>query len=105
MKANVQAFGDILDIIIELIPVSDEDVEITQTLTYLGIVIHSSPFCEIEVNRRLGRVWSAANPLDEGVWRCRSLCKRTKIRVSRSLVLPFLLFSCENWTHLGVQRA
>ena len=61
-------------------------------------MIHSSTSCELEVNRRLGRAWSAMNSLDEGVWRCRYLCKRTKVRVFRSLVLPVLLYSCETWT-------
>ena len=36
--------------------------------------------------------------LDNGVWRCRHLCKRTKIRVFGSLVLPVLLYGCETWT-------
>ena len=43
--------------------------------------------CELEVNRRLGRAWSAMNSLDVGLCRCRYLCKRTKVRVFRSLVL------------------
>ena len=82
IKTKVQAFGGILDATIASIPVNDENVEITQTFTYLGSVIHSSTCCELEVNRRLGRAWSAMNSLDEGVWRCRYLCKRTKVRVS-----------------------
>ena len=32
------------------------------------------------------------------MWRCRSLCGRTKVRVFRSLVLPVLLYGCETWT-------
>ena len=40
IKSKVQAFGDILDATIEAIPVSDENVEVTQTLTYIGSVIH-----------------------------------------------------------------
>uniref|UniRef100_A0A8C4Q5Z7 Endonuclease-reverse transcriptase n=1 Tax=Eptatretus burgeri TaxID=7764 RepID=A0A8C4Q5Z7_EPTBU len=36
--------------------------------------------------------------LDHGVWRCRYLCGRTKVRVFRSLVLPVLLYACETWT-------
>ena len=34
-----------------------ENVEVTQTFTYIGNVIHSSTSCELEVNRRLGRAW------------------------------------------------
>uniref|UniRef100_A0A8C4Q8Q3 Uncharacterized protein n=1 Tax=Eptatretus burgeri TaxID=7764 RepID=A0A8C4Q8Q3_EPTBU len=36
--------------------------------------------------------------LDHGLWRCRYLCGRTKVRVFRSLVLPVLLYGCETWT-------
>ena len=36
--------------------------------------------------------------LDHGVWRCQYLCRRTKVRVFRSLVLPVLLYGCETWT-------
>ena len=53
IKTKFQAFGDILDATIESIPVNSEDVEISQTLTYFGSVIHSSTSCELEVIRRL----------------------------------------------------
>ena len=36
MKTKVQAFGDILDATVESIPVNGENVEVTQTFTYLG---------------------------------------------------------------------
>ena len=74
IKTKVQAFDDIPDATVESIPVNGGNVEVTQTFTYLGSVIHSSISCELEVNRRLGRAWSALNSLDEGVWRCRYLC-------------------------------
>ena len=43
-----------------------ENVEVTQTFTYLGNV-HSSTSCKLEINRRLGRAWSAVNLLDKGL--------------------------------------
>ena len=36
--------------------------------------------------------------LDQGVWHCRYLCGRMKVRVFMSLVLPVLLYGCETWT-------
>ena len=36
--------------------------------------------------------------MDHGVWRCRYLCGRMKVRVFRSLVLPVFLYGCETWT-------
>ena len=31
-------------------------------------------------------------------WRCRYLCRQTKIRIFKSLVIPVLLYGCETWT-------
>uniref|UniRef100_A0A8C4QSW8 Myosin VIb n=1 Tax=Eptatretus burgeri TaxID=7764 RepID=A0A8C4QSW8_EPTBU len=63
-----------------------------------AVIFHVSAGCESEVNRRLGRAWGVMDSLDNGVWRCRYLCGRTKVRVFRSLVLPVLLYGCETWT-------
>ena len=49
IKTNVQAFGYILDGIIESIPVSDEHSEVTQTLGFISSVIYSSSSCELKV--------------------------------------------------------
>ena len=69
-----------------------------ERFTYLGSDIHVSAGCESEVNRRLGQAWGVMDSLDNGVWCCRYLCGRTKVRVFRSLVLPVLLYGCETWT-------
>uniref|UniRef100_A0A8C4QEJ3 L-seryl-tRNA(Sec) kinase n=1 Tax=Eptatretus burgeri TaxID=7764 RepID=A0A8C4QEJ3_EPTBU len=74
------------------------DVEVVERFTYLGSDIHVSAGCDSEVNRRLGRAWGVMDSLDHGVWCCRYLCGRTKVRVLRSLVLPVLLYGCETWT-------
>ena len=69
-----------------------------ERFTFLGSDIHVSAGCESEVNRRLGRAWGVMDSLDHGVWRCRDLCRRTKVRVFGFLVLPVLLDGCETWT-------
>ena len=69
-----------------------------ERFTYLGSDVHVSASCEPEVNRRLCQAWGVMDSLDHGVWRCRYLCRRTKVRVFRSLVLPVLLCGCETWT-------
>ena len=43
-------FDDILDATVESIPANSENVEVTQTFTYHGSVIHSSTNCDLEVN-------------------------------------------------------
>ena len=95
---KIQAFNDILDAAVETVSVLGENVDVTERFTYLGSDIHASASCEPEVRRRLGRARGAFESLDQGVWHSRYLCKRTKVRVFRALVLPVLLYGCETWT-------
>ena len=97
-KPRSRAFNDILDAAILSVPVCGEDVEVTERFTYLGSDIHVSAGYGHEINRRLGRAWGVMDSLDHGVWRCRYLCGRTKVRVFRSSVLPVLLYGCETLT-------
>jgi hypothetical protein len=98
IKTKTQALNDILDAAVESVSACGENVQVTERFTYLGSDIHVSSGCGPEVNRRLGRAWGVMQSLDEGVWRCRHLCRRTKVRVFKSLVLPVLLYGCETWT-------
>ncbi len=75
-----------------------EKVELVERFTYLGSDIHANIGCDSEVTRRLGRACGVMDSLDKGVWRCRYLTKRSKVRAFRSLVLPVLLYGCETWT-------
>ena len=52
-----------------------------ERFTSLGSDIHVSTGCEPEVNRRLDRARGVMDSLDHGVWCCRYLCGRTKVRV------------------------
>ena len=79
MKAEIQAFNDILDAAILSVPVCSEDVEVTERFTYLGSDVHVSAGCEPEVNGRLGQDCGVMDSLDHGVWRCRYLCRKTKV--------------------------
>ena len=99
IKTKIQAFGDLLDEAVQTVTIDDGiDVDIVDRFTYLGSDIHVSMGSEPEVIRRLGRACGAMNSLDKGVWRSRYLCKRTKLRVFKALVLPVLLYGCETWT-------
>ena len=95
VKTKIQSSDDILDAAILSVPVCGEDVQVLERFTYLGSDIHVSAVCEPEVNLVLGRAWGVMDSLDNGVWCCRYLCRRTKVRVFRSLVLPVLLYGCE----------
>ena len=83
---------------IKSVSVSGNNVDCVHRFTYLGSDISDSARCGPEVNRRIGRACGVMDSLDKGVWRCRYLCRGTKIRVFRSLVLPVLLYGCETWT-------
>ena len=48
--------------------------------------------------RRIGLAHGVMDSLNASIWRCRYLCRRTKIRIFKSLVLPVLLYGCETWT-------
>ena len=98
IKTKIQAFGDILEAAVDSLPVAGENVDVVETFTYLGSVVHRSTSCEAEVNRRLGLAMGAMNSLDKSVWRSRHMNRRTKVRVFRSLVMPVLLYSSEAWT-------
>ena len=84
VKTKIQAFNDILDAAVLSVPVCGEDVEVMERFPHLGSDIHVSAGCESEVKRRLDRAWGVMVSLGDGVWRCRYLCGRTKVRVFRS---------------------
>ena len=54
IKTNAHAFGEILDPMIESIPVSGENIENTDTFTHLGSVIGPPTSCELAVSQRMG---------------------------------------------------
>jgi len=95
---KIQGFIDNFDAAIISAPVCGEYAEVTERFTYLLSDIHVSAGCEPEVNRRLGRAWGVMDSLDHSVWCCCYLQRRMNVRVFRSLVLPVLLYRCENRT-------
>ena len=79
VKTKIQSFNDILDATTLSVIDCGEDVEVTERFTYPGSDIHVSAGCDPEVNRRLCRAWGVMDSLDHGVWRCRYLCRTTKV--------------------------
>ncbi len=78
-----------------------EDIDILEDFTYLGNVVQNSGGSGHEVFRRIGLAHAVMNSLDTSIWRCHYLCRRTKIRIFRSLVFPVLLYSCKTWKLTG----
>ena len=97
-KTKIQDFGGLLGDHIQSIRACGEDIDITQSFTYLGSVVHDSGLSDQDVSRRIGLAAGVMNSLDKSIWRCRYLCRKTKLRVFKALVLPVLLYGSETWT-------
>ena len=98
IKTKIQAFGDLLDDAVQSVQACGENIEVWSKFTYLGSVIHNSGTSDYDVNRRLGLAYGVMNSLNKSIWRCRYLCRRTKLRIFKSLVLPVFLYGSETWT-------
>ncbi len=97
-KTKVQAFLGLLDDTVQSVHACGEDIEVLDSFTYLGGVVHNNGRSDQEVIRRIGLAYGAKDSLNTSIWRCRYLCKRTKLRLFKTLVLPVLLYGCETWT-------
>ena len=100
-KTKVQAFGGLLDDTVQSVYACGEDIEVLESFTYLGSAVHNNGGSGQEVTRRIGLAYGVMDSLNKSIWRCRYLCRRTKIRIFKSLVLPVLLYGCETWTLHG----
>ncbi|KAG0723224.1 putative protein in type-1 retrotransposable element R1DM [Chionoecetes opilio] len=98
LKTKVQVFGDLLDEAVQFVHACGEDIEILESFKYLGSAVHNDGGSRQEVLRRIGIAHGVMDSLSGSIWRCRYLCRRTKIRIFKSLVIPVLLYGCETWT-------
>ncbi|KAG0724746.1 hypothetical protein GWK47_039977 [Chionoecetes opilio] len=98
LKTKVQVFGDLLDETVQSVHACGEDIEILESFTYLGSAVHNDGGSRQEVLRRIDIAHGVMDSLSGSIWRCRYLCRRTKIRIFKSLVIPVLLYGCETWT-------
>ena len=72
-------------------------IDILKNFTYLGSAVHNDGGSRQEVTRRIGLTHSVMDSLslNMSIWRCQYLCRQTKIRIFKSLVIPVLLYGCE----------
>ena len=97
-KTKVQVFRGLLDEIVQSIYTCGEDIDILDSFKYLGSVVHNNGESRQEVLRWIGLTHGVMDSLSTSVWRCRYLCRRKKIRIFKSRVIPVLLYGCETWT-------
>ena len=97
-KTKVQVFGGLLGETVQCIHACGEDIDILESFTYLGSIILNNGGSRQEVLRRIDLVHIVMDLLSTSIWRCWYLCRRTNIRIFRSLVITVLLYGCETWT-------
>ncbi|KAG0730377.1 Alpha-ketoglutarate-dependent dioxygenase alkB 7, mitochondrial [Chionoecetes opilio] len=97
-KTKVQVFGGLLYETVQSVHTCSEDIEILESFTYLGSAVHNDGGSRQEVLRRIGIAHGVMDLLNMSIWRCRYLCRRTKIQIFKLLVIPVLLYGCETWT-------
>ncbi len=68
-----------------------------ESFTYLGNVVKNSDGSRHEVLRRIGLAHGVMDSLNMSIWRSRYLCRRTKIRIFKSLVFPVVLYGWETF--------
>ncbi|KAG0697185.1 Tetratricopeptide repeat protein 17 [Chionoecetes opilio] len=98
LKTKVQVFGGLLDETVQSVHACGEDIEILDSFTYLGSAVHNDGGSRQEALRRIGIAHGVMDSLSRSIWRCRYLCRRTKIQTFKLLVIPVLLYGCETWT-------
>ena len=70
-------------------------VSFLDSFVYLWSAIGSVGRSFSEINRGLGNLSSVMNSLNSSVWRCRYLCRKTKIRLFQALDFSALLYGSE----------
>ena len=81
VKTKGQVFGGVLDETVQSVHACGEDIEILKSFTYLGSVVHNEGGSSQEVTRRIGLAHGVMDSLNTSIWRCRYLCRLTKIRI------------------------
>ena len=97
---KVHAFADILDTTIETMPVSGENVEVTQTSTYFGSAIFSSVCCDPLRTRTQSTTGTSVERDEFAGRRCVTLpilVQKDECPSSSLAGLPILLYSYESW--------
>ena len=102
-KTKVQVFGGLLNETVQSIHACGEDIDILDSFTCLGNMVHNNGGSRQEVLRWIGLAlvslaYGVMDSLSMSIWRCQYLCRWIKILIFKSLVIPVLLYGCETWT-------
>ena len=95
-KTKIQYLGD-LDEDRQHATVQGNQVEVVESFTYLGSLIHRSGSSEPEIKRRANFVREAMFMLDQNIWRS-NISLETKLRLYNTCILPIFLYGAETWS-------
>ncbi len=70
-KTKVHSLGGLLDDTVQSVHACGEDIEVLESFTYLGSVVHNSGRSDQEVIRRIGLAYGVMDSLNTSIWRCR----------------------------------
>jgi hypothetical protein len=82
-----------------IIYIGDQRIEHVDKFKYLGQIISSDGKLKGEISRRIGQAYAAFRSLERrGIWKDKTISRRTKITIYRVTVLTILLYCSETWS-------
>lgn len=78
------------------VKIDDQQIEDTETFTYLGGIVTTEGGCDQDINSRLGKAKQQFRRLKK-IWNTSKLSLRTKVRLFNSLVISVLTYGSETW--------
>jgi hypothetical protein len=82
-----------------IIYIGDQRIEYVNKFKYLGQVISSDGKLQGEISRRIGQAYAAFRSLEKrGIWKDKTISRRTKLTIYKVTVLTILLYCSETWS-------
>ena len=79
------------------------DGERVSDFIFLGCKIIADGYCSHEIKRRLLLGRKVMTNLDS-IFKSRDITLTTKVHLVKAMVFPVVMYGCESWTVLGLQR-
>ena len=76
----------------------DQRLQVADKFLYLGSTLSRVVHIDDDINARIAKASAAFGRLRGSIWNQSGIRLDTKLNVYRSVVLPTLLYACENWT-------
>ncbi len=82
-----------------VIYIGDQRIEHVNNFQYLGQVISSDVKTKGEISRRIGQAYAAFRSLERrGIWKDKTISRRTKLTIYKVTVLTIMLYCSETWS-------